>query len=370
MSAKSAASFLENLSLVDLNEIMVCADVLIAAGTAVEQRGFQPAFEMVPGRWLTMRVDVKFLPDHAVADAPAFVATGPDITVIENIALSAGDQVTSAALAALDETHWASEAPPPADDADAALPSSRGAAPVSPPDVQSIGRADVAPADKPGRAPRWTEEEDEIVIAAVAQAKYYNEPIGRVIRALAEQLGRPVPGTEFRAKDTLKNRIAARVQAIAEHVAATQAVQVVEPTETEQAAEAATEEPDQGSVIAEQPVVNALVQGVATADAAAPEVRLEPIPSAPPVTVPIEIWQHLQQVPRSNLWTLQADRDLMNSVCAGIPLHVIADEFDMKASAIEGRFDILTNRRTFRRERVLTVLEYMLDERSAQQAAE
>jgi hypothetical protein len=65
-------------------------------------------------------------------------------------------------------------------------------------------------------------------------------------------------------------------------------------------------------------------------------------------------------VARDKVFTLKVDRDLMEEVCAGTNLLVIADQFDMKPRAIEGRFDILTKHRAFKREKVLEALEQMI----------
>lgn len=371
-------SFLADLTLTELEEFQVFADLLSTAGQAARDRGFEPRFALLPGQPVTMRLDCVFLPHRAVAPPEPLEAT---IARLTDAALVAGDQMMDVALsgAAIEnepdhriEVAASSVAPM----AEAASSPSPQAEPVGLPDVQSVGQAAVVKRSLPQgpgtRAALWTEQEDGVLVEEMARALAEGEKTRKALLRASAAVGRPRPGTEFRYKK-LRFQVAARVQAILNPVATAQAVVVAEPEPTSEAqdpaGEPATEEPggEPGGLQQLIPAEKALVQGVVVT--ATPEARCELVAPVAPVSVPYEIWLHVQQVPRSDLWTLQTDRDLMQSICTGIPLHMIADEFDMKASAIEGRFDILTNRRNFKREKVLAVLDYMQAEPNAADGA-
>lgn len=357
MSAK--LTFLENLSLLDLDEITCCADVLAEAGRLAKERGFEPTFTLVPGKPPAMRIDVEFLPHHVETAMSA-----PEMDdLLERTRQAVGAAVAEQVLAPVFEvieTHRDNSASPPvAEEPVAECPQAAATPPVSLPDAQHVGQADNTDQGN-GLAAAWSAEEDAALIEAMAEARVKGLPLGATARRMSEQLGRTKGATEFRANNKLRQAIHERVREMVE-VGAPK-----DDAEKDQAAEPANEEPggepgDEPQLI---PAEKAPVQGV-VGDYTTPEVRF-----GAPSNIPMEIWLHVEQVPRLAPFTLQVDRDLMRDICAGIPVHVIAGEFDMRPQAIEGRFDILTNRRNFKREKVLQVLDAMLANQVNAKAAE
>lgn len=354
-------TFLDRLSLEDLDEMLVCADLLTAAGNVAKERGFTPSFTMSPGKPLSMRVDVTFLPHHSEAplSAPEMEDLLEQTRQSVGAAVAAAEQIFAPVFEAIETHRDNSASPPVAEEPVAECPQAAATLPVSLPDVQHVGQAD-SPDPGNGLAAPWSAEEDAALIEAMAEARIKGLPLGATARRMSEQLGRTKGATEFRANNKLRQAIHDRVREMVE-VAAPK-----NEAHEEQAAEPANEEPggEPGGLQQLIPAEKAPVQGV-VGDYTTPEVRF-----GAPSNIPMEIWLHVEQVPRMTPFTLQVDRDLMNDICAGIPVHVIADEFDMRPQAIEGRFDILTNRRNFKREKVLQVLDAMLATQINAKAAE
>lgn len=357
-------TFLENLTLLDLDEIACCADVLAEAGRLAQERGFKPTFTLVPGKPPAMRIDVEFLPHHVepAMSAPEMEELLEQTRQSVGAAVAAAEQVFAPVFEAIEIHREPAVAPPVAEEA-APCPQAEAADPVSLPDAQHVGQADSTDQGN-GLAAAWSAEEDAALIEAMAEARVKGLLLGATARRMSEQLGRTKSATEFRANNKLRGAIHERVRAMVEAAAPK------DDADKDQAAEPANEEPggEPGGLQQLIPAEKAPVQGVVQSAArplTTPEVRL-----GAPANIPMEIWLHVEQVPRMEPFTLQVDRDLMRDICAGIPVHVIAGEFDMRPQAIEGRFDILTNRRNFKREKVLQVLDAMLANQVNAKAAE
>lgn len=357
-------TFLDRLSLEDLDEMLVCADLLTAAGNVAKERGFEPSFTMSPGKPLSMRIDVTFLPHHAETplSAPEMEDLLEQTRQSVGAAVAAAEQILAPVIEAIETHRDNSASPPVAEEPVAECPQAAATPPVSLPDAQHVGQADSTDQGN-GLAAPWSAEEDAALIEAMAKARVKGLPLGATARRMSLQLGRTKGATEFRANNKLREAIHERVRNMAGVVV------LKDDAEKDQAAEPANEEPggEPGGLQQLIPAEKAPVQGVVETalQPATPEVRF-----GAPFNIPMEIWLHVEQVPRMAPFTLQVDRDLMRDICAGIPVHVIAGEFDMRPQAIEGRFDILTNRRNFKREKVLQVLDAMLATQINAKAAE
>lgn len=163
------------------------------------------------------------------------------------------------------------------------------------------GSASAMAAQSLAWAGAWTEEQDALLIDALAQARIDGTPKGDVFRAMAEKLGRT-----FKAVEQRGYRLTARVNA----------------EEHRKRAEAPESEPDTPSADA------AAAHADEMADAA--------------VQAADDLTSHLAALTDKGGWSLQRDTDLMELSIAGWPAGDIALELGMQDAAIKPRFDTLT----------------------------
>jgi hypothetical protein len=196
------SKFLENLSLADLEEISACADALSEAGRAAEERGFTPTFTMLPGKHISMRLDVTFLPHH---EAAPMMPTQEQILSAVQAGMSAADQVLEAVLPTILEK----PAPEP-------LLSEANAEPERPTAPKPI-RAPSPPPQPKGKQPaRWTPEEDEALISMVATARHNGISNQRATTDAAAKLGKTAGACEVRSLTILKARILEQMKLLAD----------------------------------------------------------------------------------------------------------------------------------------------------------
>lgn len=363
-------SFLENLSLQDLDEFLACADVLTAAGIAAKDRGFEPVFTMSPGKPIGMRIDVVFLPHHAPPlSGPAMEEVLERTRSVVETAISAADQILDAVLPTIATENREPAAPPPAAEPVAPVPRADAADPVSLPEGRGLGQAPKAKsklhaAPSGAKPSNWTPEEDDKLVQLVAEAMVRGVSKKKASHEAGLSIGRTAAAGEFRAHVTLKQRITDRLA----NLRATMPKQ-------EQAAKPAIEEPggEPGGLQQLSSAEHAPVQGVVVSDAT-PEVQLTsvPLPAEPGLMTAAQYkaLSHLKTLPRLKPFTLEVDIDLVRNVIAGIPGHLIANELDMQVKAVEGRYDMLTKRRTLDRDAVLWALQYMQAIQRPMRAAE
>jgi hypothetical protein len=229
--------------------------------------------------------------------------------------------VPSSAVAVALPPPGATEAPPPPQAAEAAAVGAaedsgggqQAAAAPSPaaPAAQTEDRAPVpgsasalAASAAAVRNNAWTPEEDARLIEVVVMGMQ-RLGLGKyaAIRAAAEELGRPVPGTEFRCKNALRARLE---DALAAAPPSPEAAPVADGDTAAEGATPAAVQADNGSFVAD------------------------------PVTA------HLMALTDKGGWTLDRDLELMELSIAGWAPNEIALQIQMQAGAIKPRFDALT----------------------------
>lgn len=228
---------------------------------------------------------------QADADDAALLPSGASATV--SLATAASD-VEVAAEGGGGEAVAAADAPA----ASAATP--------DPASVPVPGSASALAASAGGTKVLWTEEEDDRLVAYIVEAVTVRGLTKRAaIPLAAAEIGRPVPGAEFRANRALKDRINGAIFA-----AATKAAQTETPPEI----------PSPEAARQDAPPPQADVQGE----------------SAEPLTA------HLMALPEKDGWTLSRDLDLMELSIAGWPPNEIGLELKVRADLVKARFDLLT----------------------------
>jgi hypothetical protein len=150
----------------------------------------------------------------------------------------------------------------------------------------------------------WTDIEDATAVAMKAK--------GHTAREIAELLGRPVPGTQYRLKTMLKERVA-------------------------------------------QAQTGAATPAAAKAEVAPPREDDNAPAPAPATTTTLE--DHIAGLRRSgSFWTLERDEDLMRLADLGWDPDTLAQEMECAALDITTRFKVLTDNKRFPRAAVAKYL--------------
>lgn len=200
----------------------------------------------------------------------------------------------------------------------AAIPPAASAAPPDPAPVPGSASALAANAGKL----RWTEEEDDRLVAYIVEAVTVRGLTkAAAIPLAAAELGRPAPGTEFRANRALKDRINGAIFAAATRQAQTETPEIP-----------ASDTP----LVADG---DAAIGGDASGEAPTPVPEKawdKPSHIADPLTA------HLMALPQKDGWTLARDLDLMELTVASWPSNEIGLELKVRADLVKARFDLLT----------------------------
>jgi hypothetical protein len=183
----------------------------------------------------------------------------------------------------------------------------------------------------------WTEEEDaRLVMLVVMGVTRLGLTKSAAIKAAADELGRPHPGTHFRSNHKLKARI--------DEALALGDAFLDEPEDLPTTPEPNTAEGDTQAAIQAEPA----------------KAWHKPEHIADPVTA------HLMALPDKGGWTLDRDLELMELSIAGWAPNEIALQLTMQANMIKPRFDALTGlytdandkkQRRFSREAVFEALK-------------
>lgn len=422
---------LNDLSLDQLSDLQKSISVLTLVGKGLEESGFSPRFNLSPGERMIITVDAimpedkytQFNQDIAeerdlvlqrLADLEATIAANglhllptalyvptpsPEVAPREpaldpvDAPLVPGEVTEGAPISAESQSRPDDVAPPPpgapetsqqaaaSDGAEAESGGGQAPAAAAPPAATA---ATPEPAPIPGSASAlaatagktlWTEEEDALLVAGVTEAVVrLGVTKDQAIKAMATTLGRPAPGTEFRANRKLKDRINAAIaagraaKAEAEEMLAKSPA--TEPAGTAQG-DAAVGAPTPAAVQDEpdmEPGQRAAEIAVHAAASIEGQLAEAPVKAwnkrehiADPVTA------HLMGLTDKGGWTVDRDLELVELSIAGWQTNEIALQLQMQANAIKPRFDALTGLfedpatgkkvRRFKREDVFAALQ-------------
>ncbi len=287
-----------------------------------------PSIEAAPD--LTQSGDVGARPPEPL-DAPSITGEGIEGAPISADACSRSDDVASPPPEASPPPPG-EPAIPQADTSDEGKAESGGGtvmAAAQPPAVPIPGSASALAASSDRTL--WTPEEDDRLVALIVEmVTVQGLTKSAALPLAATELGRPVPGTEFRANRKLKDRINGAIFA-----AATRQAQTETPEARDRLSEAVADRPAfvvaQGTEATLPPDIDARSREVAINHGNHPASF-----TADPVTT------HLMALTDKGGWTLDRDLELMELSIAGWHQNEIALQLQMQANAIRPRFDTLT----------------------------
>lgn len=365
---------LNDLSLAELIDLSEGIDALRAAGEALSKRNIEPRFDLTPGVPVSIMTDVVM---PAIGNPPFPYPTRPEILRAEpGSILSFLTPTTPSIEAAPDLTQSGDVGARPPEPLDAPSITGEGieGAPISadagsrsddvaspPPEAPEIsqqaaasdegqaesGGGTVMAAAQPPAAPApgsasalaassdralWTLEEDDRLVALIVEmVTVQGLTKSAALPLAATELGRPVPGTEFRANRKLKDRINGAIFAAATRQAQTETPEAV----ADRLSKAVVDRPAvviaQGTEATLPPDLDARSRKVAI-DHGTDLASF----TADPVTT------HLMALTDKGGWTLDRDLELMKLSIAGWQPNEIALQLQMQANAIRPRFDTLT----------------------------
>lgn len=380
-------SFLDDLSLDQLNHMASLIVGLKEAGYLMQEQGFEPRFDLSSAPCALMTVWPS-APQATISDTFA-----PEQTAAENFSLAGAakvaggegeqaappfppDPIIDAAIDAafahvlpgydlVEDDALEPDTLPvvtglsgwlqPVAPLDSVRPLPDSLPPLREPPAPDVLAAPVAHAVAPvettvappgtGKPPAWTEDEDHRLIDIIARA-VHGDGISRWKAAVAAAavLGRPVEGTKFRMNTKLADRIDARIAELA----------------GEDQSHSAPAVPAQGAPV------------VAEGGGGSPDPLA---PAAAPANAP-NLADHIAALPRKNGWTLKRDADLMNLAVKGWKHDEIAVEFGVAAGDVKARFDLLTGydretkTRAYPRDAVSLILDGMMARATTPHAAE
>lgn len=335
-----------SLTLEELRAMAEQLDALDQAGTMLKAAGFAPTFFLAPGQTCIFLPPLAAFASHGEtpADAPdpyQFAKLSqhypPALNLDQIIGLPHKIVIPPECL---EEGHDLEPQSPPAlgSDGDAGgasegvvfSPDLPDAPPAAPQEMEPPAPAAKDHAQKPKP---WTAEEDEIAVELAAELTAKNAQKRTIVELVAKRLGRPLDGTYFRLRNRLKARIDARAR------------------ELQGLARKARKE---------------------AVDASVAPLLLTPADIAPPAEEPGEEAQavagalaaHLAAVPRTGKWagwTLQRDIEVLDFVFLGWTSNEITRELGVAPGLVADRFDVLTDKRRFRRDLVLSGLKQMAE---------
>jgi hypothetical protein len=201
----------------------------------------------------------------------------------------------------------------------------------------------------------WTAEEDATAIEVFTQHRLAGHSVKMSRDLTAVALHRPVEGTGWR----LRHVLGARVAAILDAAGPTATVDPVPEPVTHPPEMAAPYAPSGGIVR----LSGATLRNTHNMMFSCPGVVPPPAPVVPatvPAAPPPSLAQHLRDVPRGLIWTLERDADLLRLSCLGWPLQEIVVEMDLSDRDIKARFEVLLDGKRFKRAEVNIALQAML----------
>jgi len=376
-STKPATVFLEAMTLDELTRLQIQITALCDAGILLAAKKLNPVFCLEPGWPMQITINAE-MPDCERYDAnlerdlqisaetlracfqaiseteypteaePAQTGTGPTTPVGE----SAGGGARDTAAPSGDDAEDLAEAAPIEVEAECA-----GTAPVpakAPAGVQASHPGVLDPNHREGVMVFGPLSDDEKQTILDLHAK-------NTSRAdIAAFLNRKVQTVALFLTHYEKN---ATAQAVAE------AADDPTPTENLSAVVAdpqpITEQPGGSSSPAEGDDLGR----VAGRDSAAPAPGTSKTDMGKPISgtsLSYDLKKHLTDLPRKNGWTLKLDAELMRLVCTGAQFHHI--ELDLGVQKAKERFNLLTDSRSFERQKVAVALAAMVADKPASAA--
>lgn len=185
----------------------------------------------------------------------------------------------------------------------------------------------------------WTDDQTNMLIDQVAlRMEFHGQSLRAAAADMAEQIGRPVEGTVYKAR-SLVERIEARRRELA-------AEAVPEP----------------------QPAV---MPPAVTSDPGGENVRAPEVatPALAPATPFGEQIAYLRDLPRKRGWTVERDYDVVRLAELGWKPAEIALELAIPADELKPRFAMLTRQGTYKRADVMAALTAMLSDPVSGEAA-
>lgn len=377
---------LNNLTLDELRRISDWLVSVAHSGFRLEQDGLAPRFDLTPGQPVRITLAValpaaleapavpSFLqPQRSVADSgmmdaiiPPSIEAAPDLTQSGEAGparpepeetspasgdSAGGDLISEPARAAADDVAGApAETGAEADaqvslaeaasDAGAVTGSGGGeaVAAAGAPAAPVPGSASALAANAGGTKVLWTEEEDDRLVAYIVEAVTVRGLTKRAaIPLAAAELGRPAPGTEFRANRALKDRINASIFAAATRQAQTEAPEIpASDTPMVADGDAAVGDHTPAAVQDEEvPTVE---------DVAATFARSMPLDPSDLHGDDLALWRFLQQNRPKWPMTAGTDLDLIVGLGRGEKLPSIAVDLGIDTEALKLRYHTLTSR--------------------------